>query len=102
MFENIYTLAERVLNNQKTALTNSLKAIFHPTYIGYLQLFKLSKYPPIKGSLDQGSVHIEQGGLDPSVLTKLYHVVLVDSIKKQPPRRTAFTFTLFRSVLKAR
>ena len=85
MFENIYTLAEQVLNNQKTALTNSLKAIFHPTSVGYLQLFKLSKYPPIKGSLDQGSVHIEQGGLDPSVLTKLYHVVLVDSIKKQPP-----------------
>ena len=88
MFEIIYTPAEQSLNNQKTALTNSLKAIFHPTYIGYLQLFKLSKYPPIKGSLDQGSVHIEQG-LDPSVLTKLYHVVLLDSIKKQPPRRTA-------------
>lgn len=38
MFENIYTLAERVLNNQKTALTNSLKAIFHPTNVGYLRI----------------------------------------------------------------
>lgn len=43
MFENIYTPAECVLNNQKTALTNSLKAIFHPTYIGYLHIYNKSK-----------------------------------------------------------